>query len=234
MGALYTPAMLRQRALELIERAQKRARLSGPAQVGGQPRSGLAARLQREREAADAEPPVVQSPADGAERQLEQQLGQLRQQHAGTQFAEAAAMALATRLAAAERGASAPGGFTSPESDAVLGAIHRLQQSREFHRLRFAAQFLSAVGGMPTLPTVWRLHITQVVPLEQLLEAASGTAQEHLTQAIYALVADELRVGRDGAHAWNAPPLTAARPTRDLLLRVIIPKRRVLAGSQMR
>jgi hypothetical protein len=194
--------MLRQRALELIDRAQKRARLFEPA-ADGVP-CGLGARLERERDAADAELPVFQVDQTGAEQQstreqIARQVNQVRRQHTSAQFPEVAATVLATQLAAVESATAALDTSAPREAEAVLAVIQQLQGSREFNRSRFVAHFLVAVRSRPTLRAVWRLHTARVVPIEQLFEAASDVSLDAIVQGIRSLANDELRVGRDGA-----------------------------------
>ena len=199
--------MLRQRALELIDRAQKRARLFGPA---ADVPCGLGARLQREREAADAEAPMhhTHGPEEQSTRQqVAHQVDQLRRQHASTKFPEEAATALATRLASAESDATAFNPSAAREADAVLAVIQQLQDSREFNRSRFAARFLVVVGARPTLRAMWRLHAAQVVQIEQFLEVASDASLDAIVQGVRSLADDELRVGRDGAQESATPML---------------------------
>ena len=199
--------MLQQRALELIDRAQKRARLIEPAADSEGVSCGFGARLAREREAADAEPTICRldnssrAEQQSAGQQIAHQVDQLRQQHSSTQFPEMAATALATRLAAAESEAAASDPSAAREADAVLAAIQQLQQSREFNRSRFAAHFLGAAGVRPTVRAMWRLHSAQVVPIEQFLETASDGSLDAIVQGIHSLIAEELSVGRDGEHS---------------------------------
>jgi len=195
--------MLRQRAIEIIDRAQKRARLFGP--VADDVPCGLGARLEREREATHADARAYQvehlDPEQQSTRQqVAQQMDQLRRQHASAQFPEMAATALATKLAAIESAAAtASDASATREAEAVLAVIQQLQGSREFNRSHFAAHFLVAVGTRPTLRAVWRLHTAHIVPIEQLLEAASDASLDAIVQGIRSLAIDELRRGRDGA-----------------------------------
>lgn len=158
--------------------------------------------MQREREAADAEPPIhhtCDSEELSARQQVAHQVDQLRRQHARTKFPQEAATALAARLAAAESDAAAFDPSAAREADAVLAVIQQLQESREFNRSRFVAHFLVVVGARPTLRAMWRLHTAQVVHVEQFLEAASDASLDAIVQGVGSLANDELRAGRDGA-----------------------------------
>lgn len=195
--------MLRQRALDLIDRVHKRARLC-PPDSHGMP-CALGAQLAREHEAVDVDPTLydrkddARSPGQQSARNaIAQQVDQLRRQYASAQFPEMAARALATRLAAAEENAAASDSSGESQANALVAAIQQLQQSREFNRLRFAAHFLGSVDGRPSLRTIWRLHTSQVVPIEQLIEAASDASLDSILLGVRSLADDELRNGRDG------------------------------------
>ena len=184
-------ASVQRRALALIERTQKRARLEGPSAAPDR-----SVRRRREEEALLGDDPDPRGSDGGS---LAQQVEQLRgQTGSSVQFAEAAAQLLARALAQAEiRNAARPSPATlAADTTQVTDTIQPLQQARQFHRKGFADAFLAALGQRaPSLPTLWRLHVAHVLPLEHYLEKGCACADAVVAGAVEAFRRGVLELG---------------------------------------
>lgn len=66
---------------------------------------------------------------------------------------------------------------TSEQQAQVVGTIQGLHKAREFHRQRFSQCLVRSLEQLhPSLSVIWDLHASQVLPLEQYIEAIGATA----------------------------------------------------------